>query len=129
MTTSSSTTAATTQSVPLPFRRADDEPAFPLGGAVFLLALLAIAAWTWWTARRRGFAPLRPAVLGRWRPAPGAARAGDAIRVVDSARVDGDVRLHVVEWRQRRYLIAFSATGAPVVVDRDDAPGSKAENA
>ncbi len=120
LTGDSATAASSPVAPPLTFRHDETGPVFPVGGAVLLLALLGVAAWTWWATRRRRSGAAGRFGLATWALASGPAGGNGSIRVVESARLDGVTRLHVVEWRQRRYLLATSGTSAPQVLDRDD---------
>jgi len=106
------TPAASQASAPLPFRRDDvSDPGFPVAGAVLLLALIGVAAGVWWLRHRRSGAWLQRLV----------APAAVEVRVVSSVRLDVNTRLHVVEWKRRQLLVAVQGTGAPVVLDCEEA--------
>ncbi|KQV92864.1 flagellar biosynthetic protein FliO [Rhizobacter sp. Root1221] len=104
-------------SSPLPFRTEATDPGFPVAGAVLLLVLVAVAAGAWWFRHRRSGPWLQRLVT----PAPA------EVRVVSSVRLDVNTRLHVVEWKRRQLLVAVQGAGAPVVLDRDDAPAAPVE--
>lgn len=108
---------------PLVFRRDADEFSFPVGGAILLLALLAVAVWAWTLGRR---APgRRPRGLaGPWRlPGTAAAEDGQRLSVVASTRLDLGARLHVVQWHGEQVLVAVNGTAAPVLLSRRRADG------
>lgn len=103
--------------------RKDADDAFPLGGALMLVALMVAAVWAWWYGRVKGLrgrgGPLLPALLGR------AAGAQGEMRVIETTQVAGGVRLLVVEWAGgRRVLVGASGTGAPVALDVVAAPAN-----
>jgi len=102
----------------LPFRRDGDELSFPLGGALLLLALLAVAVWAWTVGRRgRAGAPRLPFPLQAWRERSAGA-AEEPVRIVGGARLDVGGRVHVVEWRGQQVLVAINGASPPVVLAR-----------
>ncbi len=116
-----------TASTALPpgFRRDDGDAGLPAAGLVLLavLAVAALAAWCWQAWQRR---------TGGTRPTPGAAATATAtLRTVESRLLANGSRLHVVAWQGRHYLLATSAHGAPVLIDRqlDGATPASSERA
>lgn len=101
-------------SAPLAFRQ--DAPAeFPLGGAILLALLGAVALLAWWLRRSSG-APAWLARIGR------AERdLAETVQIRSSLRLDAQTRLFVVRWRGRDLLVAAGGPSAPVVLDRADA--------
>jgi hypothetical protein len=109
----------------LPFRR-DDDPAFPVGGALLLFGLMAAALWIVWWDRRRGGRLGRPGkawsqlITGR-----GIANsATQDVSVLSTTRIDATTRVHVLAWQGRQLLIAVQAGQPPVVLDRQDLPAA-----
>jgi hypothetical protein len=111
---SSASLVASASAPALPFRRDGDDLSFPLGGALLLLALLAVAVWAWTVGRRRGASAPRLAFPFQ-RPA-GAAE--EPVRIVGGARLDVGGRVHVVEWRGQQVLVAINGASPPVVLAR-----------
>lgn len=110
--------AASSVAQPPAFRGDADASSFPIGGAVMLLVLLAVAAWAWTAGRKGGSRLGRPSSSRRW-PFPLAPAANaSSMKVVASARLDVGGRAHVVEWGGQQVLIAINGTGAPVVLAR-----------
>lgn len=101
---------------PLPLRRDNADNGFPVAGTVFMLALVTVMLATWWLRQRQGM-PL----LQKLRSPGATTSAGDdtdGLRVGASVRLDLHTRLHEVEWRGRRLLVAVSGQMPPVVLDR-----------
>ena len=104
-------------------RKVIADEAFPLGGALMLVALMVAAVWAWWYGRVKGLrgrgGPLLPVLLGR------AVGTQGEMRVIETTQVAGGVRLLVVEWAGgRRVLVGASGTGAPVALDVVAAPAN-----
>lgn len=122
-TLASSPPLAGASSAALVFRRDEPGTVFPMAGAVLLLALIAVAAWAWFVARRRGVSDGGRAWVGGAMRGFGGSRtgaSGGGVRIVGRARADAQTRLLVVEWQRRRYLLAVTGVSTPVVIDREE---------
>lgn len=115
------TTAASSPIAPaLPFRR-DDEPVFPVGGALLLFGLLAAALWIVWWDRRRGSAKRNGAGAGWASLFEGRAistTTAQEVKLLSTTRLDGTTRIHVLAWQGRQLLVAVQSGQQPVVLDR-----------
>ncbi len=110
---------------PLPLRRDNADNGFPVAGTVFMLVLIAVMLASWWLRQRQGV-PLLERLRPRGSTTP-AVGDTDMLRVGVSVRLDLHTRLHEVEWRGRRMLVAVSGQMPPVVLDRlGDTPSTGA---
>ncbi|MBX3625337.1 MAG: flagellar biosynthetic protein FliO [Rhizobacter sp.] len=109
----------------LPFRR-DDDPIFPVGGAVLLFGLMAVALWiVWWDRRRGGRLGRSPKSWSRLLTGRTTAdSATQHISVLSTTRIDATTRVHVLAWQGRQLLVAVQAGQPPVVLDRQDTPAT-----
>lgn len=121
-----------TGSVTLPpdFRQEGETSGMPAAGVALLVALVAAAVWAVWFGRRRpAGADARAVGTRAWLPTWGdlrGARRIQQVQVLDSTALAGGARLQVVSWEGRRYLLATSAQGVPLLVDREPRPGGTA---
>lgn len=105
----------------LPFKREPADLAFPVGGAVLLVALMAVALWLVWFEKRRSPGNRQRA---RWGAlfGPQANADSDGVRVLSSTRLDASTRVYALAWHDRQLLVAVHGNSQPVVLDRIDAP-------
>lgn len=110
---------------PLAFRKEADG-GFPLGGAMLLVVLMAVAAWAWWYGRVKGGLPGRlPGLPAAWMRSSGESAE---LRIAESLQAAGGTRLMVVEWAGgRRVLVAVHGASAPVTLDVVPAPGGQGQ--
>lgn len=94
----------------LPFRRDPETQTVAPGlgvaaGAVLLLAAALALALRWQAARRRQLAGTPPPAVP-WRQWLGKQAGDDAIELLGSRQLGPGVRLHVVQWQGRQYLLS-----------------------
>jgi hypothetical protein len=111
------------QAAPIPFKK-DDQGGIGTGAAAGTAAcLLLLGVWGTIQIRSKGGRGPGP---GQW-PAllmlrgRGAAQRERSLRVLETAALSAQVRLHVVRWRGKDLLIASWASGAQIL-DPDTAP-------
>lgn len=125
--------AGAASSPAIPFRQ-DADVGFPVGGAVLLVVLMAVALWAWGFARvrRTGREGRVPAWLARLNLARAAEPGDGELALVDSMTVGAQLRVAVVEWSGGRVLVGVGSSGTPVALDRvgrDDPVQAPAEEA
>ncbi|SHN17881.1 hypothetical protein SAMN05192549_105182 [Duganella sacchari] len=100
----------------LPFRRDPDTASTAPGLAGSALAVLAVAAALalTWRARKTRMRLPAPATPG-WRGWLNVPAADEVIQTLGSRQLSPGVRLHVVQWEGRRYLLAHSAAGVSLL--------------
>jgi hypothetical protein len=105
----------------------DEGPAFPYAGAALLLVLMAVALWARFgrgsavvvrEGKQREWSFLR-----RLSATVTASVPASPLTVQASVNLDPQTRVHVVQWRNRQWLVATSAH-APVLLGTDDVPVS-----
>lgn len=113
--------AGAASSPAIPFRQ-DPDVGFPVGGAVLLVVLMAVALWAWGAARVRGTGSRRP--LPAWAARLNLGRPSDVAKgelvLVDSMSINPQLRVAVVEWSGGRVLVGVGTSGTPVALDRAD---------
>jgi hypothetical protein len=105
----------------LPFKREPADLGFPLGGAVLLVALMAIAVGLVWFEKRRGRGNRKKSPWGALFGAQ-ADTDSEGVRVLSSTRLDAATRVYALAWHDRQLLVAVHANSQPVVLDRINTP-------